>query len=348
VIVQDERITRRVGALTLLLGVAAIVFVVFIYDQIELRARTRIDVYFTQTGGITEGSPVVLGGREVGTIESITLSPRDAPNTPLAGVEGVAVTIALLTDDAKRIPRGGDVFITSKGAIGARFLELGPSPTPDGASLADDARPILGRDLPSTDRVIQRTWDNLNIARAFGEAVRPELDTLRAALGELRTTLDQLSPNLVGVAGLGVEVSALVDEARTLRDVGLGGEPGRQKIDTTIADTRALLARAKTALDTLRGKATLLAASSATLRARLGERGPKAIAAIELTIERIRNAIDKVDPLLAKIDEINTRIARGEGSLGKLAKDPEFPEDAKALGKYLKRHPWKVFERPKD
>jgi ABC-type transporter Mla subunit MlaD len=348
VLAQDERITRRVGALTLALGLAAIVFVVFIYDQIELRARTRIAIYFTQTGGLYEGAPVVIAGREVGMIEAIALSPRDAPNTPLAGVEGVAVTIALRTDDAKRIPRGGDFFITSKGAIGARFLELGPSPTPDGPSLADDARPILGRDLPSTDRVIQRTWDNLNIARAFGDAVRPELETLRAALHDLGGTLEQLSPNLVGVAGLGVEVSALVDEVRTLRDVGLGGESGRQKIDATIADSRALLARAKTTLDTLRGKATLLASSSAALRARLGEKGPAAVAAVEQLVDRLRNAIDKVDPLLAKIEEINTRIARGEGSLGKLARDPEFPEDAKALGKYLKRHPWKVFERPKD
>jgi phospholipid/cholesterol/gamma-HCH transport system substrate-binding protein len=348
VIAQDERITRRVGALTLALGLAATVFVVFIYDQIELRSRTRIAIYFTQTGGLYEGAPVVIAGREVGTIEAIALSPRNAPNTPLAGVEGVAVTIALLTDDAERIPRGGDFFVTSKGAIGARFLELGPSPTPDGPSLADDPRPILGRDLPSADRVIQRTWDNLNVARAFADAIRPELDTLRAALRDLRTTLEQLSPNIVGVAGLGVEVSGLVDEARTLRDTGLGGEPGRAKIDTTIAETRAMLARAKATLDTLRGKATLLVSSSAALRTRLGEKGPAALASVELMIDRLRTAIDKVDPLLAKVDELNARIARGEGSIGKLMKDPEFPEDAKAVGKYLKRHPWKVFQRPTD
>lgn len=344
----DERTTRRVGALTLLAGTAAIVFVVFIYDQLELRARTRIDVYFTQTGGLHEGAPVILAGREVGTIETIALSPRGAPNTPLEGAEGVAVTIALLTDDAEDIPRGGDFFVTSKGAIGARFLELGPSPTPDGPSLAADPRPVLGRDLPSADRVLQNTWENLNIARAFADAIRPEMDTLRASLRELRATLEQLSPNLVGVAGLGAEVSALVDEARTLRDVGLGGEPGRRQIDATIAESRAMLARAKTTLDALRGKATLLAASSSALRARLGTRGPQAIAAVELAIDRIRAAIDKIDPLLAKVEDINARIARGEGSLGKLAKDPEFPEDAKALGKYLKRHPWKVFQRPTD
>jgi len=30
----------------------------------------------------------------------------------------------------------------------------------------------------------------------------------------------------------------------------------------------------------------------------------------------------------------------------KLANDPEFPEDARELGKVLKRHPWRVLEHP--
>lgn len=347
-IAQDERLTRRVGAITLALGIAATIFVVFIYDQLELRARTRIDVYFTQTGGLYEGAPVVVAGREIGTIEAIQLSPRDAPNTPLAGAEGVAVRISLLTEDAARIARGGDVFVTSKGAFGARYIEIAPPIAPTGPSLAADPRPLLGNEPPSLDRVLIRTWDNLTIARAFGDAVRPEMDALRQALRDLRTTLESLSPNLVGVAGLGAEVSLLVDEARTFRETSLGGDAGLAQLDATIAESRAFLARARTTLDALRAEASLLATRSAVLRTRLGERGPKAIAALELVIDRLRDAIDKIDPLLAKIADLNARIARGEGSIGKLMKDPEFPEDAKALGKYLKRHPWKVFQRPID
>ena len=49
---QDERLTRKVGAITLVLGAAAIAFVVFVYDQLELRERTRLDIFFTQTGGL--------------------------------------------------------------------------------------------------------------------------------------------------------------------------------------------------------------------------------------------------------------------------------------------------------
>ena len=38
----------------------------------------------------------------------------------------------------------------------------------------------------------------------------------------------------------------------------------------------------------------------------------------------------------------------GEGSLGRLMADPEFADDAKDLGKIMKRHPWRILERPKD
>lgn len=341
---QDERLTRNVGAAVLFLVAAAIAFVVFVYDQIEWRERVRIDVYFQQTGGLREGAPLVVAGREIGEIESIGLSPHGAPG-PLNGEEGVRVTVAITKREAAKITRGGDVFVTSRGALGARYLEVGPAPA-EGASFADNTDDILGREPPSIDRVMQRTWDNLTITREFADAVRPEMTELRARLAELETTMAELSPNIVGVTGLGMEVTGLMAEARELRDVGLGGDAGRAKVTDVIGQSRATLARARLVLDELGTKMRALSASGRALRARLGEKGPAAIAAIELAIARIRAAVDKLDPLLAKVDELNARIARGEGSLGKLMKDPEFPEDAKALGKILKRKPWKVMQRP--
>ena len=341
---QDERLTRKVGAAALLLLAGAIVFVVFVYDQIEWREHVRIDVYFHSAGGLREGAPLVVAGRDIGEIEAIGFSPRGAPG-PLNGEEGVRVTVAIATREAARVTRGGDVFVASRGAFGARYLEIGPAPG-DGVSFADNTEPLLGREPPTIDRVMQRTWDNLNITREFADAVRPEMTELRARLAELQTTLAELSPNIVGVAGLGVEVTGLMAEARALRDVGLGGDAGRARLNDVIGQSRATLARARVVFDELGSKMRTLSSSSSALRARLGEKGPAAIAAVELAITRIRAAIDKVDPLLAKVDEINARIARGEGSLGKLMKDPEFPEDAKALGKIMKRKPWKVMQRP--
>ena len=41
---QDERLTRRVGAIALVLLVLGIIFFVFVFDQIEWGKQTRIKV----------------------------------------------------------------------------------------------------------------------------------------------------------------------------------------------------------------------------------------------------------------------------------------------------------------
>lgn len=338
-LVQDERLTRKVGAVAIVVGLAAIVFVVAIADRIEWGARTRITVELASSGGLREGAAFTVAGRTVGEVESIALSPSG----------GVAVGVSLEADEAARIGRGGDVFVTSRGTFGERYLEIGPDPDPDGPHLREGDR-LIGREPPSLDRVLQRTWDNLTIAKQFAEAVAPEFAAFRDQLRALGTTLDELFPpaNLIGVAALGVEVQGLVDEARRLRDVSLGGEVGLVAIGAVLDRARATIAQAREVLDGLEGKAGLLATRLDTVRARVDKRGPAAVAAVELAIARLRTALDKIDPLLAKVADINGRLARGEGSIGRLMKDPEFPEDAKELGKMLKRQPWKLFARPKQ
>jgi hypothetical protein len=88
------------------------------------------------------------------------------------------------------------------------------------------------------------------------------------------------------------------------------------------------------------------AARLARIRGQLAADDPMARAT--QTLATLRTALDKIDPLLAAATELGERFARGEGSIGRLLHDPEFPEDTKELGKYLKRHPWKFLERPPD
>jgi ABC-type transporter Mla subunit MlaD len=343
---QDERLTRRVGAITLVLLVLAIGFFVFVADRIEWGAQVRIRVYFRHAGTLREGAGLVVAGRTIGTVETIARSPHGAPG-PLGGDEGVVAVVAIEAREARRIARGGDVFVASRGPLSERYLELGPAPDPDAPALAEGDE-FLGMAPPSLDSILQRTWDNLTTAKQFADEVGPELDALRVNLRQLVTTIDGLVPNLAGVASLGVELDGLVTEARRLREVTLGGDAGQGHLAATLTQARVTVAQARRMLDLLGAKGSALAAGLDSLGTRLGARGPAAIKAVELAITRIRAAIDKVDPLLAKIQDINDRLARGEGSLGRLANDPEFPEDAKELGKIMKRQPWRIIARPKD
>lgn len=341
---QDERLARRVGAVVLCALVAAIGFVVFVLDRLDWGDKVRVRVYLRETGGVVEGAPLVVGGREVGEVERIASSPRGAPG-PLGGDEGVVMTVAIDAEVARRLRRDADVFVASRGLLSTRYLELGPVPE-DGPLLADGDE-LRGRDPPSLDRVLNRTWANLLVVKRFAEAVSPEVDRLEQALAELDATLGQVAPSVVGVSSLDLEVDALVTEARRTYD-GLGGRDGLARVGALIEQTHTTVACARHVITQLRARGDELGAAVEALRVRAGAGGSEALAKVELAIERARAAIDRLEPLLARIDEVRVRIERGEGSLGRLMKDPEFPEDAKALGKIIKRNPWRVIARPKD
>jgi len=340
---QDERLTRRIGSVVLVVLGAAILFVVFLLDRIEIGSYTRVHVFFHQTGGLREGAPVVIAGRSIGRVESIAPSLRNAP-TPLGGDEGVDVTVAIESRHIAGLRHGADVFVASKGPLADRYLEIGPTPE-IGAPLAD-GQPVLGRDPPTLDRVLQRTWENLTTVGSFLDEVRPEAQALRKQLDLLGQRFADLQPTLENTGTLAAEVDALIAEARTTWNQGLGGRAGVDQIGALVTRTRATLADIRGMLDQLGAKATTLRASFDAFGARMDAKLPAAVAAVELAIDRVRAAIDKVDPLLANIQELNKRIANNEGSIGRLMNDPEFPEDAKELGKIMKRQPWKIIAHP--
>jgi ABC-type transporter Mla subunit MlaD len=353
---QDERLTRRVGAIALAVLAALILFVVFVADRIEWGSHIRVKVYFHQTGGLREGASFVVAGQPAGRVESITLVPQGA-HSPLGGDGGIAVTVAIDRSTAKLLharpwPSAccserqiGDVFVSARGVLSERFLELATAP--EGSPVLHDGDQLLGSEPPTLDRVLQRTWDNMQRIRAFSDEVGPEIDALRAAITDLRA---QIAPgSALGDAPFGelvLEASGAIDQARELRDVGLGGDAGLAKASSVITLARTTLADLRRTLDVLDTRAATLRAALARAQGDLSVKGPEFVAKIQLAIDRTRGAIDKIDPLLAQVDDIRGRIARGEGSLLKLARDPEFPEDAKDLGKFLKRHPWKIIDHP--
>ena len=330
-------LARKVGAGVLALLAVTIVFFVFVRDRIEWGDHLRVRVYFHQTGGLADGAPFVVAGRTIGRVQSIAPVPRGTPG-PLGGDPGVVATLAVDAGPARGLVIG-DVFVASHGPLSGKYLELAPG-DPGAPPLVDGAE-LLGRDPPSLDRVLERTWNNLSTLRRFAEELRPDYDALRARLDELQGHLDALAPGVPLRANL---VALLAEGARTYD--ALGGRPGLERIGAVDDHARTTIAQARAMFAELGTRADALAASLAALRGRLDARGDALLARVGVAVDRARAAIAKLDPLLAQIDALQASLARGEGSLMKLANDPEFPEDAKALGKELKRHPWRVFEHP--
>jgi ABC-type transporter Mla subunit MlaD len=344
---QDERLARRVGAIALLVMAVATAGVVFLLDRIALGSPTRIRVVFRHSAGLHEHAALVVAGQAVGRIEAIVPVPHGAGGL-LAGEVGVAVTVAVDEASAWKVPASAQIFVASRGPLSDKYLEVAPPSGAPGPAIAG-GQELRGIDPPSLDSVLQHTWTNLTTFKRFVEAVKPEFAALRTQLVELRGELDQLATSTAasgGLIALATETRGLVTAARQTYETSFGGEVGLGQLRAMMADARQAIAQVRAAIDALGPSTGAIAADLARVHGHLAGADPIDRAA--QTIATVRAVLDKLDPLLAMLDELGARIASGEGSLGRLMQDPEFPEDAKELGKIMKRQPWKIIAHPHD
>ncbi len=344
----NDRLAKRVGAITLLVLGGAIAFFLFLFDKIELGSRTRIRVYFTHSTGLREHAPLVVGGERIGHIESIE-SVAHGGNNPLKGEVGTVAIVAIDGGEAWKVPRNADVFVSSRGVLSERYLEVAPGGDPD--EPVREGAEMRGADPPMLDTVLRRTWANMMTMEQFVAEVGPELAALRTArdqmIGEfaaIAAQIDQLLPLISGVGPLVEEPSELMAMSRKVYEESLGGASGIAAFQATTANARALLAQLRGVIDQLSPVAARLEGDALRVRDHVVTHDPAG--RMTDVLAKIRVAIDKVDPLLATVDDLAARFARHEGTIGRLMHDPEFPEDAKELGKILKRRPWRVIAKP--
>jgi ABC-type transporter Mla subunit MlaD len=337
---SEERKAEITGAFVLVALAGAVVFAIFLSGRIHFGARVRVRVDFDQVAGLGEGADVVVAGRKVGVVESIALVPENGG--------GVAAYVQI--DEGRRdmVPINGEFFVSSRGLLSERYLEVGPPL--DGAA---PGRPIAegdhvhGSSPPTLDRAIQRTWDNLERTRQFAAEVGPEARELWAQVGALGDTLGELDPGPKGWDGLADDWRASIDQARAAWAAlgAAGADPAHVE---ALADAAAqTVATARRSLALVRGRAQIVAAAlDRTLAS--GQRGAASLDKLRAALAKLDATTATLDHALAQAQALADAFARGEGSIAKLSRDPEFPEDAKELGRILKNQPWRVVGHPSD
>lgn len=369
-LVASERLATKVGAVALLLAAAGVIFVAAVLPQLAGARAARVRVYYLELAGLKEGAPVRSAGEQIGRVEAIALSPAGAggADSPLSGQAGAVVYLAIDEDGLARTWRGGAYVISSSGPLAARFVEVIPprSERPEDQAPLVSGMALRGVDPPTLDRVLQRTWTNLGIARRFFERVAPEALALRREVSALLLTLQQVRRTEAGtgtaspwpaapaaglvsddrLAQLLVELGALAAEAELAwRDV-VGGRPGLARLQAVAGRAQATWRRASASAAELFALIEALRAELARVQAQLAAAAPSAeLAALLAQLDVLGAKLAVVEGNARVIAE---RWQRREGTLGRLLSDPEFPEDAKELGKILKRQPWRIFGHPDD
>lgn len=344
-LVNDERLTTRVGAAVLGVVFAAIVFVATVYDRMG-GDGVEIRVYFAQVTAVPEGASVQIAGNIIGVLTSISLvRSDDAPaGHPLHGTGGI-VAVALIDPAwAGRIPRNADFFVSARSMFAPRYLEIGPPADralPGKALVHGDE--VRGVDPPSLDRVLQKAWDSLEDTRRFMEAIRPASQALGAAIARLSLTIMGLEPAPGTWDAIDAEMRGAVAEGKALFAELEAGRLDLAAIQALTARTRSLLARVDGVVAEMSANIALLEAALARAKADL----PADLRTrLEATVAEGKAAADGVEQLIAGVRAISDDVSNRRGTLGAMASDLELLDDMKELTKHLKRRPWRVMVKP--
>jgi phospholipid/cholesterol/gamma-HCH transport system substrate-binding protein len=342
----DDKVARRVGVVVMAL-VAVAAAAVLLVDCSRLRPGIQVTIYYQHIGALEEGADVQVAGRVIGVVTGVQLLPPRAvrdPKHPLHPGGGVAVHVRLQKRYASWTMTDGDYFITAKGVLGEPYIEVGPGPVdrPDRRAL-EDGDAVRGADPARMDQVLVRSFQNMSAFRALLDEISPSARELRDAIVRLEETLRAIEPEPGAYAVLGANLAHLDHAIDALkagwRAEGIGPGDVRALVRATgdFADhARAELSRVGAVLDRL----------SADLERVRGSIPPGLAERLDRAITTARLAAAKVERIVATGQELAQRVEGGQGTVGALLNDPEFIDDAKQLGKILKRQPWRVIGHP--
>lgn len=333
--IHDDRLTRRVGAAVLVVTLFVVTYVVFIRDRLQ-REGVVMRVHFGVVVGLPQGSPVRLAGNQIGEVRSIGIA------------RGGGVTAEIVIDHAwaPRIPINADFFVDARSPLAPRYVAIGPPPgdAPPGRPIANGDE-VMGVDPPNLDRVLQRTWDNLEEVQRFLDAIRPAAHTIKVAAVRLAVTVRAVDTHPGAQAEMREAVAAAAAHAVELVEALQAGDVDPAAIRRLADELSTLATRIDATIDDLRGQIALMQAAldRAEVAAGLGPGLSERVARILVTADR---ALVQAKHLTGQMQRLLADATGGGGAVAAFAADLELIDEVRELTKELKRTPWRVMPPP--
>jgi phospholipid/cholesterol/gamma-HCH transport system substrate-binding protein len=271
----------------------------------------------------------------VGKVEDVELmaSRRDADGAPLP----VKMTLGISNEAAESLRRDAIVTVSSVGPLGESYLEVysGSAKDPYDPKVA-----IRGLDSPRIDVVSNRLAKFLDAASRVLESDPEALTKLVRGVGGLTVTVDGvITENRADLKTLAQELSVAASDLRALAATARHQlEPGG-KANALIDDAAATAKVARADLPELSKQASIALGGLARVSGPLTEEDGQRLKAM---IVKYQEAGEKVDALATRADRVLTKLEAGEGSLGKVMKDPAVYDELKSLLTDVRKNPWKL------
>ncbi len=331
---DESKLELKVGALLLaaLLGTLGLLSLM---GELSFGSNTTLKVDWAHTGNVVKGAPVKIAGISVGKVESISLlaTRRDAEGELLP----VQMILGVSKEGRAALRKDAVVTVSSQGALGEPYLELSPGLSSE--PLPNDLA-LRGVDGPRIDIVSNRLAGFLERASKMLEENPGAITNLLTGIGGLSKNLDGvMTENREDIRSIVAELNSTVKDLRALSAIAKTQmEPGG-KANAILDDASAALKVLRNDVPLMSKEAQVALGGMAALTGGFTEEDNRKL---RVAITKYSAAGEKMDAIALRADRMLTKLEAGEGTMGKVIKDPAVYDDLRALLSDLKAHPWKM------
>lgn len=342
---RERKFAARAGLFVAMgLAVAGIV-VFFIGRETRLfEKQVSYRAYFTNVDGLSEQSPVWLGGKDVGRVTAIGFS-RDLHDNRLE------VTMTMSAQHANRVRGDSVVRLTSLGVLGDKAIDISlgtpeTPPVPPGGVLPVGPSADMSTLMKSAGKVME---DSVAISGSLRTAVEAYSDPqlakdVKRSVASLRAMMEEVEK------GEGVLHALIYDKqaGQQVRVMLTNMSGAAARMDAALAEVDALLGQVRTG-DGM-AHALLFEPGGKQAMARLGAAAEEFAGLLEdarknpngavyqLVYGDTGNLFADLGSAAADVKKITSTIAKGEGTVGGLITDPTIYEDLRTVLGNVKRN----------
>lgn len=336
---QSRSIEVKVGIL-ILVAFGLLAGFIVVMGGLNFEPTYRVNVDFTNPGGLKAGAPVRLAGVRVGKISAIEF--RGGAADAVANNTLIRVVAELEKQYQPSIHTDSKWVVSTQGVLGEFFLAVDPG-SPDAPSLQDGAQ-VQGVSPPRLDLLLSEAYELLHrtylaISENDGK-IRETFDGLHRTLKGSGEFFDRNSKKLDNIV---TNVETLSDQSNStlaaarqqyidnprihhiIRNLESSSVAVQRELPPLLSESRALVGDVSHVAEVLGSEAQLERYTEITKDAR------------DLT----KNANQAAQGANQVLDDIRA----GKGNLGAFLADEAVYDDLQELLRDLKHNPWKIFWR---
>ncbi|NOK12371.1 MlaD family protein, partial [Corallococcus exercitus] len=342
---KEKRLAVRAGLFVAIgLAVAGVV-VFFIGRESNLFQRQVLfHAYFTSVDGLSDQSPVWIGGLKVGRVNSVSFS-QDLKDSRLQ------VEFQVASAYADRVRADSVARLTSMGVLGDKAVDISlgsadQPPVPPGGVVKSISGGDLSKLMTSASRVME---NSVEISESLKDAVKvytnPDLSRdLARSVASLRSIMEEVEK------GNGA-LHALIYDPRTGQEVNtlLANASGAAKrMDGALGHVEAILGEVRRGDGT--AHALIYGQDGAVAMRELGAAAGQLAGLLEDAKKSPNGAVHQLiygdakgmfadlGSAAADIKTITATVAKGDGTLGALVNDPTVYDDLREVLGNVKRN----------